>query len=126
MGAWGKQTCRPDGARGNLEEGRVFFKEGREAQNLVQMNLFTKQKRRHRCSLRASLLQSCLTLCDPMDGSSLAPVSMGFSRQEYWSGLPWFPPGDLPDPGIEAMFLTSPAFVGRFYTHSSVLAWRIP
>ena len=30
-----------------------------------------------------------------------APLSMGFSRQEYWSGLPWPPPGDLPDPGIE-------------------------
>ena len=31
-----------------------------------------------------------------------APLSMGFSRQEYWSGLPFPPPGDLPDPGIEA------------------------
>ena len=30
-----------------------------------------------------------------------APLSMGFSRQEYWSGLPWPPPGDLPDPGIQ-------------------------
>ena len=30
-----------------------------------------------------------------------APLSMGFSRQEYWSGLPFPPPGDLPDPGIE-------------------------
>ena len=30
-----------------------------------------------------------------------APLSMGFSRQEYWSGLPWPPPGDLPDPGNE-------------------------
>ena len=32
-----------------------------------------------------------------------APLSMGFSRQEYWSGLPCPPPGDLPDPGIEPM-----------------------
>ena len=32
-----------------------------------------------------------------------APLSMGFSRQEYWSGLPFLPPGDLPDPGIESM-----------------------
>ena len=30
-----------------------------------------------------------------------APLSMGFSRQEYWSGLPFLPPGDLPDPGVE-------------------------
>ena len=38
-----------------------------------------------------------------------APLSMGFSRQEYWSGLPCPPPGDLPDPGIELMCLMSPA-----------------
>ena len=39
-----------------------------------------------------------------------APLSMGFSRQEYWSRLPCPPPGDLPDPGIEPASLTSPAF----------------
>ena len=38
-----------------------------------------------------------------------APLSMGFSRQEYWSGLPCPPPGDLPDPGIEPASLASPA-----------------
>ena len=41
-----------------------------------------------------------------------APLSMGFSRQEYWSGLPFPSPEDLPDPGIEP---TSPALVGRFW-----------
>ena len=40
------------------------------------------------------------TLCDPMDCSPQAPLSIGFSRQEYWSGLPCPSPGDLPDPGI--------------------------
>ena len=45
--------------------------------------------------------QSCPTLCDPMDCSLLAPLSMGFSRQEYWSGLPFPFPGDLPHPGIK-------------------------
>ena len=46
--------------------------------------------------------QSCLTLCDPMDCSPCqAPLSMGFSRQKYWSGLPCPPPGDLPKPGIK-------------------------
>ena len=47
--------------------------------------------------------QSCLTLCDPMDCSlpGFSSLSMGFSRQEYWSGLPFPSPGDLPDPGIE-------------------------
>ena len=44
---------------------------------------------------RAKSLQSRLTFCDK------APLSMGFSEQEYWSGLPCPPPGDLPDPGIE-------------------------
>ena len=38
-----------------------------------------------------------------------APLSMGFSRQEYWSALPRPPPGDLPDPGIEPTSLMSPA-----------------
>jgi len=41
---------------------------------------------------------------------------MGFSRQEYWSGLPRPPPGDLPDPGIELASLLSPALAGRFFT----------
>ena len=41
------------------------------------------------------------TLCNPMDVACQAPLSMEFSRQEYWSGLPFSSPGDLPDPGIE-------------------------
>jgi len=44
--------------------------------------------------------QSCQTLCDPI--AHQAPLFMGFSRQEYWSGLPFSSPGDLPNPGIEA------------------------
>ena len=40
---------------------------------------------------------------------------MGFSRQEYWSGLPPPNPGDLPDPGIEPVSLSSPALAGRFF-----------
>ena len=46
--------------------------------------------------------KSCLTLCDPMDCSPQAPLSMGVSSQEYLSGLPFPPPGDHPNPGIEA------------------------
>ena len=45
-----------------------------------------------------------------------ALLSMGFSRQESWSGLPCPPPGDLPDPGIEPMSLMSPALTGGFFT----------
>ena len=56
-------------------------------------------------------LQLCLTLCNPMNYSLQVPLSMGFSRpeywfgsvQEYWSGLLFPPPGDLPDPGIKPM-----------------------
>ena len=43
-----------------------------------------------------------------------APLSMGFSKQEYWSELPCLPPGDLPNPGTEPTSLTSPALTGRF------------
>ena len=39
--------------------------------------------------------------CDPIDLACLAPPSMGFSRQEYWRGLPFPSPGDIPNPGIE-------------------------
>ena len=49
----------------------------------------------------SEITQPCLTLCYPMDYSQQAPASMGFSRQEYWSGLPFPSPGDLPNPGIE-------------------------
>ena len=48
-----------------------------------------------------------------------APLSMGFSRKEYWSGLLFPPLGDLPDPEIELASLTSPALAGRFFTPSA-------
>ena len=49
-------------------------------------------------------------------------LSMGFSRQEYWSGLPFPSPGDLPHPGIEPTSLTSPALAGGFFTRA---AWEV-
>ena len=51
-------------------------------------------------------LQLCSTLCDPMDVAHQAPLSMEFSRQEYWSGLSFPPLGDLPNTGIKPMFLS--------------------
>ena len=51
-----------------------------------------------------------------------APLSMGFSRQKYWSGLPCLPPGDLPNPGIEP---TSPAPPGRFTTTEPPLSLKL-
>ena len=60
----------------------------------------------------AKSLHLCPTLCDPMDCSQTvgpyAPLSMGFYRQKYWSGLACPPPGDLPDPGKETASLVSP------------------
>ena len=52
-----------------------------------------------------------------------APLSMGFSRQEYWSGLPCPPPGDLSDPGIESVSLTSAALAGGFFTTCAI--WKV-
>ena len=48
-----------------------------------------------------------------------APLSMEYSRQEYWSGLPFPTPGDLPDPGIEPATLPSPTLASRFFTTAS-------
>ena len=48
-----------------------------------------------------------------------APLSIGFPRQEYWSGLPFPYPGYLPDPEIKSMSLMSPALAGRFFTTSA-------
>ena len=45
-----------------------------------------------------------------------APLSMGFPRQENWNGLPFPPPEDLPDPGIEPVSPVSPALAGGFFT----------
>ena len=52
----------------------------------------------------------------PIAHTVQAPLSMGFSRQEYWSGWPCPPPRDLPEPGIEPVSLTSPGLAGRFFT----------
>ena len=76
--------------------------------------------------------QSCPTLCDLMDCS--LPLSTGFSRQEYWSGLPFPSLGDLPNPGIEPESPVCPALAGGFITtnppgkpyvkHVSEQSWR--
>ena len=52
----------------------------------------------------------CLTLVTPWTVACQVPLSMEFSKQEYWSGLPFPSPGDLPDPGIK------PALAGGFFT----------
>ena len=65
------------------------------------------------------VIESCSSLCNTWTVAYQAPLSIEFSRQEYWSGLPFSPPGDLPNPGIKTMSFKSPALVGGFFTTSA-------
>ena len=67
------------------------------------------------CSILCSVIQLCLTVT-PWTIALQTPLSMGFSWQEYRSGLPFPPPGDLPNAGTEAVSLESPALTGGFFT----------
>ena len=85
--------------------------------------------------LRKRLVQGscacvCVPLCSvaqfptcfqlsPMNCSHQAPLSMEFSKQAYWSGLPFPTPGDLPDPGIELASLVAPTLTGKFFTNTA-------
>ena len=53
-----------------------------------------------------------------------SPLSLGFSRQQYWSGLQWPPPGELPNPGIEPTSLMSPALAGGLFITGTT--WEAP
>ena len=64
----------------------------------------------------AKSLQSCLTLWNSWTVARQSPLFTGFSRQEYYSWVPYPPLGDLPDPGIERASLMSPALADRFFT----------
>ena len=74
----------------------------------------------------AQLLQSCPILATLQTAAHQAPLSMGFSRKEYWSGLPCPLPGDLPNPGMEPTFPASPSLhVGSFLlSPRDVPGWR--
>ena len=65
---------------------------------------------------RCLYIHARVQLCDAMDYSPPGLLSIGFSRQAYWSGLSFPPPGDLPDPGIEPASLASLALAGGFFT----------
>ena len=68
------------------------------------------------------LLSHVWFFATPWTVACQSPLSMGFSRQEYWRGLPFPPPGNLPDPGIKPMSLMSPALAGRFFT--TIATWE--
>ena len=66
--------------------------------------------------LRAQSLSRVLLFVTPWTVARQTPLATGFSRQEYWSGLPFPSKGDLPNPGIEHASPASPAVAGRFFT----------
>ena len=71
-----------------------------------------------------AVTKSFLTLAIPWTVACQAPLSMEFSRQEYWSWLPFPPPGDHPFPGIEPTPLESPVLIGVFFTNGTT--WQAP
>ena len=71
-------------------------------------------------SVSVCLLSRVLLFVTPWTVACRAPLSVGFPRQEYWSALPFSPPGDLPDPEIESVSLASPALAGGFFTQGNV------
>ena len=97
---WGSQGPR-------RSENNIPLKSGRGDGILLERYLQSRRTS-HTCMLsRSRLFATTWTV------SRQAPLSMGFSRQEYCSGLPCPPPGDLPDSGIEPTSLISPALAGR-------------
>ena len=76
------------------------------------------------CACLLSHFSRVRLFATPWTVARQAPLSMGFSRQEYWSGLPCPPQGDLPNPGIKPATLTSPQLAGGFFITSTTWgAW---
>ena len=63
-----------------------------------------------------SAKMSCPTLSHPLSTAWKCPLFKGFLRQEYWNGLPFLPPEDLPNPGTESASPASPALADKFFT----------
>ena len=73
--------------------------------------------KRYNLPVKVLVTQLCPTLCDPMDYiAHQAPLSMEFFKQKYWSEVPFPPPGDPSDPGIQPAALAAPVLAGRFLT----------
>ena len=118
-------TLRPPEA-GVITDAKInhcfFCKWEMETSNLVLSSLSDKAGRL--TILLASLCPACMIshvqlFETPWTVACQAPLSMGFPRQEYWSGLPFPPPGDLPYPGIKLMSLESLALASEFFTTST-------
>ena len=93
-----------------------------ELQNIISEidssdRLISRIYNMHACTL--SCFSRVRLFATPWTVACQAPLSRGFSRHAYWDGLPCPPPGNLPNPEIEPMSLTSPALAGGFFTTSA-------
>ena len=78
--------------------------------------IWQKASLKHCRCCRCSVLSHLWFFATPWTVARQAPLSMGFTRQEYLSGLPFLPPGDRPDPGVEPASPVVPTLTGRFFT----------
>ena len=88
------------------------------AEELVLFEIIIRNVRAsysHVVCVCAQLLSGVWLFTTPWTVAHQAPLSMGFPRQEYWSGLPCPPPGNLPNPGIKPTSLVSPILTGGFF-----------
>ena len=104
-----------DSLSARLRVYKMELRQGSLGHGFSHVQLQSSQSSKEQLHVRA---QSCLTLCDSMDGSPPDPLSMGFPRQGYWSVLAFPSPGDLSNPGIKPESLMSPAWAGGFFTAS--------
>ena len=109
--------------RGSAQPGEVlrqiFYKVGPEVLWGLLIASCGQAQRRVLASPVAAVLACawpCPLRATPWTGARQTPLSMGFSGQEHWGGLPFPPPGDLPNPGIKPMSPVSPCVAGGFFT----------
>ena len=104
-----------------VRDGAVLYNPGQ----VTDSNLVSYLRNKHAVFVWArvfSPFSRVWLFATPWTVAHQAPLSLGFSRQEYWTGLPCPPPWDLPDPKIEFPSLTSSALAGRFFSTST--AWE--
>ena len=89
--------------------------------SLQKQKILRRGARIHGKKVKVKSLSHVQLFVTPWTVAYQAPRSMGFSRQEYWSGLPFPSPGDLPDPETEPTSLMSPALAGGFFTTSATI-----
>ena len=104
-----------------IQREEVSYRAKSSAESRDIRKTFADKPSIQKCTKVLSVVIACMLSCvqllvAPWNAAHQAPLSMGFPRQEYWSGLSFPPPGDLPDPGIEPTSPESPALAGRFFT----------